>query len=275
MTIPTYQEFYQNILADIQLVTSPMEAIIPGEDETAETQVARDTPEYEAIQKRVTAKDLFEYVPPEHPMHVALKDDPSKLEQIVDEAYVNYNIFKYLEIIGHNRTKMFTNGLPMVSYCIENIDLSTIKSYLSSRRIRLEKAEKHFNDMFFGPDMEMAANWFALGHQTMDTFDVMHLFKSMCSNIVIKSDNYVIVGMYLILLLCSMDMQSQKSDDAMYTKYVEDVLSMVFPGQMFDEDESEEEETEPIEETRTAIETKSTIHIVSDRGPVLVEKNEE
>lgn len=223
-----YKEYYKNILADIELVSIPIDAFIPN-DVNVENEgifmVNRDVPEYEKIKKRVKLDDIFNTFPTTHDVFVKLKENPNLLETVTDDVFLYYNVFKYLDQIDVIRLQDISEMRPVIEYIVENFSFDDMKDYLSRKKIDEEKCAKYWEDELFLPDVQHTKNFYMESHDGIDPFDPVNLIKRFMTNIVLKSDIYIISAIYLILTFSKVDIMEGNYDDSPCAKYVRDVLS--------------------------------------------------
>lgn len=224
----TYQEYYQGILNDIELVTSPIDAFIPG-DETVEDLfiVNQLVPEYEKIKNRVTLDDLYNTIPMTHKVCMTLKENPNLFTTVIDDIFIYFCLFKYLEQIDMIRLKTFSNMTDVIEYVVDNISYDDIKNYLVSRRINTEKYNSKCVDILFNPDVAHTQRFYSEPHGDIPAFDVVNLMMRLTTNLVLKSDIYIILGIYMTLSFAISDISNDKIDESPCVKYVRDVLSKI------------------------------------------------
>ena len=226
----TYTEYYQNIMNDIEMETIPLDAFIPNDDENTKSDsifmVNRDIPEYVKLRKRVKLDDIFETFPATHPVHMTLKENPNRLDDVADDVFLYYAIFKYLKYIDQLRLEDIGRMTPVIEYIVNNFDINQMKSYLDRTKIDEEKCMKYWEDIFFLPDMNHTKSFYLdEEHSGFDPFDVVQLMKRFLTNIVFKSDIYIICGIYLILTFSKVDIMENNYEGSPCATYVRDVLS--------------------------------------------------
>lgn len=232
LTKDDFDAFYYNITRDIELVSNPYEAFIPDKAEMENPNVRRvfivnrDVPEYVRIQKRVTLDDLFNTIPPEHEVHMLLKENSSKLVDVVDDVFIYWSVHKYLDAIDQLRLQSISCMTPIIEYVVNNITMNDWKDYLSSKRINEDKCEKYLTaDVIFQPDFDHTVEFYKEDHNDVFAFDVSNLIERMCTNIIVKTDIYMIIAVYLILTFSKVDIKNESYDISPCAAYVRDILS--------------------------------------------------
>ena len=228
-----FEKYYLNFTADIELVSSPIESFIPdyGEFEQNETKkrifvVNRDVPEYERLNKRMNIEDLFNTLPVTHDVVTLLKDKPEKFVDIVDDVFIYWNVNKYLDMINLLRLKSISAMTGCIEYVVQNITLDQWKDFLSgTKKINEEKCDKYQTDNLFEPDYLSTIDYYKQIHMEFDAFDVEELIDRLCTNIIMKTDIYMIIAVYLILSFSRVDIDNNAFDDSPCATYVRDVLS--------------------------------------------------
>ena len=124
------------------------------------------------------------------------------------------------------RLNMFSNYTPVIEYIVQNISLDDWKNYIVSKKINEEKYAEKCEDLLFNPDISATHNFYKKHEkETTPEIDVVNLLMRLISNIVLKTDIYVILGVYLILSFAMGDFNNDKIEDSPCAKYVRDVLS--------------------------------------------------
>lgn len=254
----SYSEYVIGILNDIELVSSPIDAFIPEEteepdepdtsDEEAENaegteaeaeeeeddddsifKINRSVPEYEKIKNRMTIDFIYEILPMTHPTVMKLKENPTLLETVVDDMFIYYCLFKYLDQISKIRLMMYSNTTPIIEYVVCNIDERAIKNHIVSKNINVDKCRKNADEIFFDPDLMIMHKFYVAGHEkdNIPSFDTSNLFMRLLNNITIKSDIYIILGIYTTLSFAMSDITNEKISDSPCIVYVRDVLSKI------------------------------------------------
>ena len=101
LTRDAFKEYYKTILDDIKNTSSPIDCLIPNneklinedsDDPNAEIEmpegyklfiINQEVPEFKQIDARIRADKIDEVFPPDHPVRMAVMDNPSKLDQII------------------------------------------------------------------------------------------------------------------------------------------------------------------------------------------------
>lgn len=239
-----FVEFYKGILNDVKNESAPIDCIIPNEqklinedsdDPNAEIEVPEDyklfiinqeVPEYKTIAARIKADDMDATFPPTHPVRMAVMDNPDKIMQVIDEAFIHWLVFKYLETIETLHIQTFSNFTPVIEWTVKNIGLKELKSFIISKNINLEKVRSKTHQFIFKPDLSRMKKFYEDDHEGFPKIDVVKLLEKLTSNTVVKSDIYVVTAIYLTLSFAMTDIYNGNLDEP-HVIYVRDVLSQI------------------------------------------------
>lgn len=239
-----FVEFYKGILNDVKNESAPIDCIIPNDqklinedsdDPNAEIEVPEDyklfiinqeVPEYKTIAARIKADDMDATFPPTHPVRMAVMDNPDKITQVIDEAFIHWLVFKYLETIETLHIQTFSNFTPVIEWTVKNIGLKELKSFIISKNINLEKVRSKTHQFIFKPDLSRMKKFYEDDHEGFPKIDVVKLLEKLTSNTVVKSDIYVVTAIYLTLSFAMTDIYNGNLDEP-HVIYVRDVLSQI------------------------------------------------
>lgn len=239
-----FVEFYKGILNDVKNESAPIDCIIPNDqklinedsdDPNAEIEVPEDyklfiinqeVPEYKTIAARIKADDMDATFPPTHPVRMAVMDNPDKITQVIDEAFIHWLVFKYLETIETLHIQSFSNFTPVIEWTVKNVGLKELKSFIISKNINLEKVRSKTHQFIFKPDLSRMKKFYEDDHDGFPKIDVVKLLEKLTSNTVVKSDIYVVTAIYLTLSFAMTDIYNGNLDEP-HVIYVRDVLSQI------------------------------------------------
>ena len=230
----TFVDNYKTFTSDIELETSPIDAFIPNSEEESDGTkklflVNRDVPEYERIKKRITIDELKKTLGETSPIIMAMDKSEVTYDDVIDDIFIYWCVFKYIEQIERIRIQIFSNFTPVIEYVVTNIDLHDMKRYLISNKINPEKIDKHSDTVFFGPDYDMICKFYMNEknvEEEIPMFDLDHLMQRLITNITLKSDIYVIVGLYLTASFAVADFKGH-TQDSHCCEYVRNVLAVL------------------------------------------------
>lgn len=228
----TYKEYFLAALSDIELESSPIDSFVPDTDENSDNLfiVNQIVPEYLEISKRVTLDHIFETLPASHDVYVKLKENRNLLSTVLDDIYIYFSLFKYLDQIDLIRLNIYSNLTPIIEYVVENITIKDYKNYFTSKRINEEKYIKNFSDALFNPDVAHTQKFYSEAHGDIPAIDVVNLMMRLASNIVLQSDKYIIIAIYMTLAFSISDINrgfENGEHRSPCVAYVRDVLSKI------------------------------------------------
>ena len=245
LTRDAFKEYYKTILDDIKNVSSPIDCLIPNEqklinedsdDPDAIIEVPDDykmfiinqeVPEYKQIDARIRDDKIEEVFPPEHPVRMAVMDNPDKLSQIIDEAFIHWLTFKYLETIETLHIQSFSNYTPVIEWTVNNIGEDELKKHLISKNINMKKVANKTREFIFKPDLSRMKKFYDEDHEGFDHIDIVDIINRLTSNITVKSDVYVVTAIYLTLSFAMTDIYNGNVEESPCAKYIRDVLSKI------------------------------------------------
>lgn len=234
-----YNEHF-NLFSDIELVTAPMDTFVEIPDNEEETEdesiedienthvleINRLCPEFVKIQNRISEEQIRLNFPPDHNIIKYLDDPTADKDTIIDvftcDCFYHWCVQQYLSDIGKLRLSILSNITPLIEYTVENIDLKTLTDFISvSKNINQDKIREYSDDVFFKPDYEYIQKYYMIPHGDIEQFDVKSIMDQLITNIVVKSDIYIIIAIYMILSYCKI----AEEDKQECSDYVRDVLS--------------------------------------------------
>ena len=245
LTRDAFKEYYKTILDDIKNVSSPIDCLIPNDeklinedsdDPNAEIKapegyklfiINQEVPEFKQIDARIRADKIEEVFPPEHPVRLAVMDNASKIDQIIDEAFIHWLTFKYLETIEVLHIQTFSNFTPVIEWTVQNIDEKKLKDFIHSKNINMDKVRSKTHEFIFKPDLNRMKKFYDEDHEGFPHIDVVELIQKLVSNEVVKSDIYIITAIYLTLSFAMTDIYNKNVEESPCAKYVRDVLSKI------------------------------------------------
>lgn len=225
----TYEEYYRGILNDIELETSPIDSFVPSTDENSRDLfvVNQLVPEYKRIASRVTLDDMFKNIPMTHDVCMKLKENPNLLSTVVDDIYIYWCVYKYLDQIDEIRIRTLSNMTDIIEYVVNNITLKDLRDFIRSNKINPEKYEKYCQDILFNPEVSSLQKFYSEPHGDIPAIDVVNLMMKLSTFVDLKSDTYIIIGIYMTMSFAVSDITNNRVDDSPCAKYVRDVLSQI------------------------------------------------
>lgn len=248
VTQEIYDDLYDGILADIELVSSPIDTVIPNTTEypvvDGVPQIPDDycvctlnnysIPEYSKIVTRVTIDDIKATVDSSHPLNMAIIENPKNIDKIREEVFKFWLIRRYFVQIEMLHLQQMSQMTPIIEYVVKNITLDNIKSHLVSRKIKGEKAYKLLSETAFTPNLSRIKSFYnEEAEGIIPQFDPFDLLMRLASNLTLNSDIYIISGIYHTISFAMNDFaqhEEYRKNNVEYElseceRYVMDVLS--------------------------------------------------
>jgi len=227
----TYEENFLNVLSSIEMVTSPIDAFIPGAtDDEGENYhkiftVNQEVAEFKEIASIITIEVLEDTLGMTNETVMFIKEHPEKLVIVHEDLFIYYSLFKYLDQIDLIRMKIYSNYTPVIEYIVDNISLKDWKNYIHTSRINEIKYIEKCEDLIFNPDIAVAQKFYMIEHGDIPVINVKNLIMKLVNNNILKTDIFVVLGVFLILSFAITDIGNNKIEDSKCAKYVRDVLS--------------------------------------------------
>lgn len=228
-----FVQYYKNFTWDIDLETSPIDAFVPITENEQPTEnkrpklfvVNQTVPEWGRIKNRIPIEELKQTLPETHPVIVALNNNEMTLDDVIDEIFSYWCLYKYLNQIDNIRMAIFSNMTPLIEYVVENIGYAQLKSFLRTDKVNLEKIEKHDDLVFFEADYSMICDFYEKNEEPEFSFNMKSLIERLITNIDLKSDIYIILGIYLAASFAVSDIKAHTESPC--ANYVKDTLTIL------------------------------------------------
>ena len=245
ITRDDFKEYYKGILDDVENVSPPVECLIPNEqkfinedsdDPNAEIQVPEGyklfvvnqlVPEYKTIDARIRGDKMEDVLPADHPARMAVLDNPEKMTQVIEEIFIHWLVFKYLDTIEKLHIQTFSNYTPVIEWAVNNIDEKTLKNYLISKRINSDKVSSKTHEFIFKPDLSRMKKFYSEDHGDFKAIDIISIIGKLVTNEVVKSDIWIVAALYLTLSFAMTDIYNNQIEESPCAKYVRDVLAHI------------------------------------------------
>lgn len=232
LTRDDYVNYYKGFTWDIELETSPIDAFIPCDKDDVNEEgkhklfVTNQTvPEYERIKKRVTMDELKQTLGETHDVIMALNNNKVTMDDVIDDIFIYYCLFKYLDQIAKIRIKIFSNMSEMIEFIVDEFTIDDFRQQFHTNRVNPEKVDKYNDLIFFEQDYKMICDFYKTHTLDFPTFDLDNLIDRLFTNIDIKSDLLIVLGTYLIASYAVSDIK--RGIDSPCANYVRCVLSIL------------------------------------------------
>lgn len=230
-----FSAYIKSIINDIELKSSPIDSFLfdtendnENDDEDKLFRINRECPEYKEIKEKLPFESLLNILPPADDITMLLSTKREKEDIAYDDIYMYYCLFKYLEKIETIRNDQIINDGLIIEWVINNITLKDLKNYMNTRRVNEQKYADKCSDIIFNPDLVNVYKFYNVEDDTdVPNFDVVELMKRLATNTIVKSDIYIIMAIYDILILSMNDYIISKDKDTIYINFIKDVLSKI------------------------------------------------
>lgn len=226
VTQEIYDDLYDGILSDIELVSLPIDTVIPNmteypKDEEGNEIIPEDytvcvlndaVPEYEKITHRVTTEDILKNTEPSHPLHVALIDNPENIKKIINDVFKFFLIRRYFVQIEMLHMAELSSITPIIEYIVKNITAEDIKKHIVQTKINMKKAVPALKETIFMPDFGRVKAFYAEDSDVHEFIDVENLIFTLITNKTITSDMYIISAMFHILSFAMVDFAKHQEE---------------------------------------------------------------
>ena len=146
------------------------------------------------------------------------------MDDVLDDVFIYYSIYKYLERIGEFRIKEFANFSDAIEYVVENIRLDELKDFIKrGEKVDDKKVDKLADYVFFETDYNSICDFYEKEYEPSFRLDL--LLDKLITNIVLKSDIYIILAIYLAASFAVSDFK--RGIESPCVNYVREVLSCI------------------------------------------------
>lgn len=243
----TFDAEYKTFTSDIELQTSPLDSIIPNSVAPTDTpdvvepedlvkqrlflinRNEETVPEYGRIKRRITEERIREDLNETHPVIVALVKGEVTMDDIVDDVFIYWSVYKYIEEIQKLHIQMFATMNDLIEWVTTTFTLDDFLKAIHTKKYNAKKINKYREEsLFFFPTEKKICDFYAEDERVQYKFDLLGLVNLLLSNTDTKYDFLIALAVYLIADYAVADIiapdGSQKSP---CEAYVRDVLSKI------------------------------------------------
>lgn len=217
MDIDTYNTCFRNALSSIELISDPIESIVPyGDKETDGFENDRsfylnyELNEAKEIVEKIDADVMRDTLIPGSELATKFANNEVSLKDLIDDVYLHYLVTKYWEQINVLRFEAYSNLTPLIEYTVEFVDIKTLKNYIVSKKANIDKYEDKCRDIIFNYEMSLVCrdykNESICGKFDIKPFDLQELMIRLATNYTAKSDIYIILGIYAACSFASIEL---------------------------------------------------------------------
>lgn len=203
----TYNTCFRNALSDIELVSDPIETIVPYTDEETDGfkndrkfYLNFENPEAKTITERIDADVMKDTLLPGSELQTKFINNEVSLQDLIDDVYLYFIITKYCEQIDLLRFQMFSNMTSLIEYTVEFVTPKVLKDYIVSKKLNEKKYADKCSDIIFNPSFAKEVQFYndekVLESYGIKPFNLQTLLIQIASNTVIKTDTLMLLGIY-------------------------------------------------------------------------------
>ena len=219
----TYNTCFRNALSAIELNSDPIESIVPysdvdtdGFENDRSFYLNYETEEAKAIVEKIDADVMRDTLLPGSDLATKFANEEVSLKDLVDDVYLHYLVTKYWEQVNALRFQAYSNLTPLIEYTVEFVNEKTLKNHLVSRRENIEKYEMKCRDIICNYEMSIVCRTFnneeLLSKFNIKPFNLQQLMISLATNLTIKTDIYIILGIYGTISFASVELNKPEID---------------------------------------------------------------
>lgn len=213
----TYDTCFRNALSAIELNSDPIESIVPYTDKDTDGfendrsfYLNYETDEAKEIVEKIDSDVMRDTLIPGSELATKFANEEISLKDLVDDVYLNYLVTKYWEQINAIRFQAYSNLSKLIEYTTELVDLKTLKSYMISKKLNEEKYAKNCADIICNYEMSLVHRLYkneeALKPFNIKPFDLQNLMIRLATNLTVKSDIYIVLGIYGVCSFASVEL---------------------------------------------------------------------
>ena len=219
----TYNTCFRNALSAIELNSDPIESIVPysdvdtdGFENDRSFYLNYETEEAKAIVEKIDADVMRDTLLPGSDLATKFANEEVSLKDLVDDVYLHYLVTKYWEQVNALRFQAYSNLTPLIEYTVEFVNEKTLKNHLVSRRENIERYEMKCRDIICNYEMSIVCRTFnneeLLSKFNIKPFNLQQLMISLATNLTIKTDIYIILGIYGAISFASVELNKPEID---------------------------------------------------------------
>lgn len=203
----TYDTCFRNALSAIELNSDPIESIVPysdvdtdGFENDRSFYLNYETEEAKEIVEKIDAEVMRDTLLPGSELATKFANDEVSLKDLVDDVYLHYLVTKYWEQINAIRFQAYSNLSKLIEYTTELVNMKTLKNYMISKKLNETKYAEKCQDIICNYEMTLIYRFFnnaeVLKEFDIKPFDLQNLLIRLATNLTVKSDIYIILGIY-------------------------------------------------------------------------------
>lgn len=226
----TYLEYFREALNRVEMVSDPIELIIPNDgdgDDDRPFYLNHETQEWKDLTELLPLDVLLNSLPDTNEIVLKIKNNEIDPNDVLEDIFLYFCMYKFYDHVDLMRKQIVTNLSDLIEYVMNKISIKDIDNHITSKKIKQERYVKNCKDIIFTPEFTMLWNFFKDKDKLKDTnikpFDVRELMMLLTSNIDTKTDILVILGIYEIISCAMFDIVMKPNYETEQIKFTHDI----------------------------------------------------
>lgn len=226
----TYLEYFREALNRVEMVSDPIELIIPNDgdyDDNRPFYLNHETQEWKDLTELLPLDVLLNSLPDTNEIVLKIKNNEIDPNDVLEDIFLYFCMYKFYDHVDLMRKQIVTNLSDLIEYVMNKISIKDIDNHITSKKIKQERYVKNCKDIIFTPEFTMLWNFFKDKDKLTDTnikpFDVRELMMLLTSNIDTKTDILVILGIYEIISCAMFDIVMKPNYETEQIKFTHDI----------------------------------------------------
>lgn len=226
----TYLEYFREALNRVEMVSDPIELIIPNDgddDDDRPFYLNHETQEWKDLTELLPLDVLLNSLPDTNEIVLKIKNNEIDPNDVLEDIFLYFCMYKFYDHVDLMRKQIVTNLSDLIEYVMNKISIKDIDNHITSKKIKQERYVKNCKEIIFTPEFTMLWNFFKDKDKLKDTnikpFDVRELMMLLTSNIDTKTDILVILGIYEIISCAMFDIVMKPNYETEQIKFTHDI----------------------------------------------------
>lgn len=226
----TYLEYFREALNRVEMVSDPIELIIPNDgddDDDRPFYLNHETQEWKDLTELLPLDVLLNSLPDTNEIVLKIKNNEIDPNDVLEDIFLYFCMYKFYDHVDLMRKQIVTNLSDLIEYVMNKISIKDIDNHITSKKIKQERYVKNCKDIIFTPEFTMLWNFFKDKDKLKDInikpFDVRELMMLLTSNIDTKTDILVILGIYEIISCAMFDIVMKPNYETEQIKFTHDI----------------------------------------------------
>lgn len=226
----TYLEYFREALNRVEMVSDPIELIIPNDgddDDDRPFYLNHETQEWKDLTELLPLDVLLNSLPDTNEIVLKIKNNEIDPNDVLEDIFLYFCMYKFYDHVDLMRKQIVTNLSDLIEYVMNKISIKDIDNHITSKKIKQDRYVKNCKEIIFTPEFTMLWNFFKdkdkLKGTNIKPFDVRELMMLLTSNIDTKTDILVILGIYEIISCAMFDIVMKPNRETKQIKFTHDI----------------------------------------------------